>query len=248
MLFRSPACTRDVDVAKLGHFLTLGYDTGEDTLIRQVRRLPAASMLVLEKDRPVQQQAYWQLAPHFFNKRHFDSPSRAAVELRELLDDSVRLRMVSDVPLGAFLSGGIDSSAIVASMVEQVPQQQVKSFTMGFSEDSFDETGFAQRAAQHLGVSHHATQVTPSMETLQQCLEMASADPLADTSFIPTYFLAQFARQHVTVALSGDGGDECFAGYETYVADRLHRALSPLPAWLWQHAERAAEQIGRAHV
>ncbi len=241
-LLAHPACTREVNTARLGHYLMLGYTTGEATLIKNMQRLPPANMMTFKRGKAVAPQRYWELAPHVVHKRNFTSVHQAADTLRALIDDSVKLRLVSDVSLGAFLSGGLDSSTIVASMVEHQPRAQVKAFTMGFGESEFDETAHASMVAEHLGVTHHTTQVTPNAETIERCLKVAAQDPLADTSVIPTVLLAEFTRQQVTVALSGDGGDECFAGYETYVADRLHGALSLAPGWLWKAASVAAER------
>lgn len=242
-LLQHPACKREINVGALGHYLMLGYTTGERTLVNSIRRLPAATTLTLQKGKQLQLSTYWDLAPHILNKHSYTSPQQAAGQLRELIDDSVKLRMISDVPLGAFLSGGLDSSTIVASMAHQVPREQIKTFTMGFNQNTFDETEYAQTVAEHLGVTHAQTRITPDATMLEKCLQATAIDPLADTSIVPTYFLAGFARKQVTVALSGDGGDECFAGYKTYTANRMHAALQPLPSWLWRASSEAIERF-----
>lgn len=242
-LLQHPACKREVDTGALGHYLMLGYNTGENTLVRNIRRLPAASSLVVQKGRAPKLATYWDLAAHVLNKRSFASVRQAAGELRDVIDDSVKLRLVGDVPLGAFLSGGLDSSTVVASMAQHMPREQIKSFTMGFAQNTFDETEHAAAVAKHLGVTHAQTKITPAASMLEKCLMTAAVDPLADTSIVPTFLLAQFARQHVTVALSGDGGDECFAGYKTYVANRLHAALQPMPSWLWRCVSAAVDRF-----
>jgi asparagine synthase (glutamine-hydrolysing) len=178
---------------------------------------------------------YWDLAAKFREKRAFRSEEEAAEELRALIDDAVRVRLVSDVPLGAFLSGGVDSSTIVASMLEQRLPETVFTFSSGFLEDSYDESSYAERLAERFGVVHRTQHVDVRSLDLLPAVVASAAEPLADTSTLPMFFLAGFTRQSVTVALSGDGGDECFAGYETYVADKLHRIAGHSPSWLRRH-------------
>jgi asparagine synthase (glutamine-hydrolysing) len=159
------------------------------------------------------------------------------------MDDAVRMRLVSDVPLGAFLSGGVDSSAIAAAMARELPASQVHTFSMGFGEPSFDEVDSARAVAAHLGLDHKDEIIGSDVEKILQALVAAADEPLADTSVIPTYLLAEFSRQYVTVVLSGDGGDECFAGYETNVADRLHHVLGWLPGGLSRGMSRMTDAL-----
>jgi asparagine synthase (glutamine-hydrolysing) len=152
-------------------------------------------------------------------------------QLRQLLAQSVRLRMQSDVPLGAFLSGGADSSTIVALM-QQHAEHPVKTFTVGFPQAEYDESAYALRVARHLGTEHHELRVEPgSVDVLDQ-LVWNFDEPFGDSSAIPTYHLCKRTREHVTVALSGDGGDELFAGYERYLAIRLANWVDRWPALL----------------
>jgi asparagine synthase (glutamine-hydrolysing) len=146
----------------------------------------------------------------------------------ELLRDAVRVRMMSDVPLGAFLSGGIDSSAVVALMSE-LSSERVKTFSIGFDEKDFSEIAHARRIAERFGTDHHEFVVRPNAIEVLPTLVKHYGEPFADSSAIPTYYLAKMTRQHVTVALNGDGGDECFAGYERYAAMRLGERYSRLP-------------------
>src|SRR6267143_4926079 len=132
-----------------------------------------------------------------------------------ILKESIRLRMVADVPIGAFLSGGIDSGAVVALMAMQ-SDKPVKTFSIGFNEDRYNELPFARILARHYGTAHHEFMVSPSAIEILPRLIRHYNEPFADSSAIPTYYLAQLTRQHVTVALSGDGGDESFAGYQHY--------------------------------
>lgn len=229
-----PQVNGRVDAVALGHYLSLNYTLGSRTLMAGMHRLPPAHYLLIERGSPITPRCYWQLAPYFHHKRRFKSEHEAAEALAALIDESVQMRQVSDVPLGAFLSGGVDSSTIVASMARQGSPDLVKTFSVGFREESFDELAEARQVAAFLHVDHQDRVLTPDPEVLMQSIVTAADEPLADSSFLPTYCLANFAREHVTVAMSGDGGDECFAGYETYAADRLHRWLSWLPGWLGQ--------------
>ncbi len=230
-----------VDPIGLAHYLTLNYSLGQRTLLRDVQRLPPAHTLVVEQGTVPKKTPYWDLASAFKNKRPFASEADAADQLRSLVDDAVALRLVSDVPLGAFLSGGVDSSAVVSSMARAVPPSQVHTFSIGFGVPSYDEVDAALAVAGALGVHHHERIVAPSPEETLTAIVAAADEPLADSSVIPTYELARFARESVTVALSGDGADECLGGYETYVADRLHRTLNWLPSPLLRGVSRAVD-------
>lgn len=238
-----PELRSEVDPIGLAHYLTLNYSLGERTLRRGVRRLPAGHYLLAEPDKPPAVHRFWDLAKSFRNKRRFASKGEAAEELRALVDDAVRLRLVSDVPLGAFLSGGVDSSAVVEAMARAQPTGGVHTFSMGFGVPTYDEVDAARAVAMHLGVDHRERIAAAEPAETIMALGAAADEPLADTSAIPTYLLARFAREHVTVALSGDGADECLLGYETYLADRLHRRLAWLPRALIRVASHAADRL-----
>jgi asparagine synthase (glutamine-hydrolysing) len=242
-LLAHPDLPRKVDEAGLGNFLSLNYTLGEHTLLDGVTRLPPAHTLLLERGRAPAIRCYWDLAVHFRAKDRFGSLEEAAREVSRLLDEAVEERLVADVPLGAFLSGGVDSSSLVASMAQLGDPRQVKTFSIGFEEPGFDEVEEARSVADVIGVDHRDRTQRPAVELMEHVLAAAAEEPLADTSFLPTWALARFARESVTVALSGDGGDECFAGYETYVADRLQRRLRPVPARLRRAAARAANAV-----
>lgn len=238
-----PQVGREVDPIGLAHYLTLNYTLGRHTLLKGVRRLPPGHWISLEAGRPPVLRRYWDLAAVFRDKPRFFSEADAAEQLLSLMDDAVRMRLVSDVPLGAFLSGGVDSSAIAAAMARELPASQVHTFSMGFGEPSFDEVDSARAVAAHLGLDHKDKIIGSNVEKILQALVAAADEPLADTSVIPTYLLAEFSRQYVTVVLSGDGGDECFAGYETNVADRLHHALRWMPGGLARGLSRVADGL-----
>jgi asparagine synthase (glutamine-hydrolysing) len=173
---------------------------------------------------------------------------QAAEDLRETLTSAVKLRMRSDVPLGAFLSGGIDSS-IIAALMQRESSTPITTFTIGFAASQYDERPFARRVAQHIDSEHHAEEVQPQAVEILPKLIHHFDEPFADSSAIPTWYLAQMTRRHVTVALSGDGGDELFLGYPRYRAVRLAAAIDRIPALrrvlaarLWQSVPTSGRQ------
>lgn len=229
-LLEDPATSRRLNPAALSQYFSLSYTLTSDAIFSGVAKLPPGHYLRVGREGATAPVSYWDLARSFRNKREFRSEEEAASALLELLDDAVRLRMISDVPLGAFLSGGIDSSSVVASMCRDRDPASVLTFSAGFREKSFNELDEARQVARHLGVAHHDQVVLPDTGRLFPEIVYHADEPFADTSIVPTYLLAQFARQHVTVALTGDGGDEILAGYETYAADRIHHFFNWIPA------------------
>lgn len=225
-LLAHPEVPRVLDRAALDRYLSFEYVPAPDTIFAGVHKLPPAHYLVWEEGRS-RRHRYWSV-------EYLPDPSRSRRDWEEaLLEElraSVRRRLMSDVPLGAFLSGGLDSSTVVALMAEEAAGP-VKTFCIGFDEASFDESGHARRVAQHLGTRHHEQILSP-----QQVLQLIPSvwefldEPLGDASIIPTLLLARFAREHVKVSLSGDGGDELLAGYPTYAAAHLAEALRRAPA------------------
>lgn len=215
---------RQVDVAALDTFLTFEYIPAPQSIFAGVRKLPAGHTLLWRQGHGVTTQAYWDLS---VNGRTVDGES-APAELRELLTDAVRMRLMSDVPLGAFLSGGIDSSSIVALMAG-VMDRPVKTFSIGFKDASYNELEYAREVARRYRTEHYEFILEPNIADLTDQLVHYVDEPFGDFSMFPTYLVSKMARQHVTVVLSGDGGDELFAGYETYRADRLARRYARLP-------------------
>jgi asparagine synthase (glutamine-hydrolysing) len=225
-LLEHPKCQRRLDFESLTRYLALEYVPTPGSIIEGVRKLPGGHVLRWSGGRP-SVEPYWDLS--FGDEVSPLTDDEYAEMLREHLRAAVRRRLMSDVPLGAFLSGGIDSSSVVALMVEAMPSKAVKTFTIGFGESSFDESDHARRVAQHFGTDHHEDVFTPEvMLGLLPTMADFVDEPFADASILPTYLLSRFTREHVTVALGGDGSDELLAGYPTFTADRLAK-LYPLP-------------------
>ena len=217
------ALRRDVDLASLDHYLAMEYVPSPGSIIQGIRKLPGAHTLTWVLDGGTHHiRRYW--SPDLGAGEH-DGPRRSLDEevedLRRVLRESVRKELISDVPLGVFLSGGIDSSA-VAAMMAQLASGKVNSFSVGFAEKSFDESRYARQVAKHLGTEHRELTLEPQMllDLIPRLPDLLD-EPLGDASFIPTHLLSVFTRRHVKVALGGDGGDELFAGYPTMQAHRL---------------------------
>jgi asparagine synthase (glutamine-hydrolysing) len=243
-LLEIPGTPRDLDPSALDEYLTYQYVPHPKTIFRSIRKLPPGHYAVYREDR-LQVRPYWE--PDF--NAELQMPEAEAIErLRETLESSVALRLQSEVPLGAFLSGGVDSSLIVA-IAQRKSNRPLKTFSIGFPIAEYDETRYARRVAEHLGTEHHEFQVTPDGVQILPQLIWHYDEPFADSSAIPTWYVSQLTRQHVTVALSGDGGDELFAGYPRYKAVALAAALDrcwPLRrvfgAGIWQRLPSSSRQ------
>ncbi len=218
---------REIDPLAVEEYFALGYVAEPRTIFRQARKLPPAHTLTVRRGQPIgEPKVYWDV------RFQLDSPCslvEACAALNDKLSEAVRLRMISEVPLGAFLSGGVDSSAVVAMMAALSPEP-VNTCSIAFDDPAFDEARFAQLVADRYRTNHHCDVVMSDDFGLIDTLARLYDEPYADSSAIPTYRVCQLARRHVTVALSGDGGDETFAGYRRY---RLHlmeeRMRSALP-------------------
>jgi len=237
-LLQDRSISRSVDYEALDVYLALGYVPSPLSAFRQVRKLAPAHRLVFRDGRS-RIDAYWHL--RYTPKRSFTDERGLCEELRERMRVAVRRRMISDVPLGAFLSGGIDSAAVVAVMAEE-SSRPVKTFSIGFDDERMNELPQARVVAERFGTEHHEFMVTPDAIELLPAIIRHHGEPFADATAIPTFYLAQAARQHVTVALNGDGGDEIFAGYTRYVANLAAAHLSRLPLGL----RRALAGMGSA--
>jgi asparagine synthase (glutamine-hydrolysing) len=221
-------CPDELDPEALDAYFTLGYVPSPNTIYRGVAKLRPAHAMWIGSD-GVREWRYWSLE---FSRVRRISVDEAAEELGALIDTSVRQRMVSEVPLGAFLSGGLDSSLVVESMSRQSGQPVITN-TIGFGDPDVNETGVAAITAAGLGTDHHAEQVTPRALDVLPRIAWHFDEPLADSSAIPTWYVCEMARRQVTVALSGDGGDEAFGGYTFRYLPHAHeariRAAVPLP-------------------
>ncbi len=221
-----PGIDRELDHEALDLFLTLDYIPAPFSIYQSIRKLPAAHILVYEKGK-IQIQKYWDVSSP--NKIEKCIPMSSSMgELKEefisLLEESVRMRMISDVPLGAFLSGGVDSSAIVAFMSRLSPGR-IKTFSIGFNDPGYSELPYSQLVAAKFGTEHHTRILSPDISKLVLDLSYYTDEPLGDFSNFPTYLVSKTAREQVTVALSGDGGDEIWGGYEHYIAQKLARFI-----------------------
>jgi asparagine synthase (glutamine-hydrolysing) len=223
-IFADPFVPRKPDPTAIDHFLALGYVPAPLAAFRGVRKLPAAHWLEL-RNGCLQIGRYWKL--QYLPKRKI-SFADAAAELQWRFAEAVRLRLVSDVPLGAFLSGGIDSSAVVAFMARGT-NRPVRTFSVGFEDEGFDERPFARLVADRYGTEHTELVVeAPVREVLPRVVSYYD-EPLGDPSIVPSYAIAEVTRKYVTVVLNGDGGDENFAGYNRYITDCLFGRADAIP-------------------
>jgi len=227
-LLEHPEVGREVDPAALDAYLTFGYVPDPLSVFRGVWKLPPGSRLTFRPGGEPRVGRYWDFPYGEDGGGRPATEGELIEELRALLDEAVRVRLVADVPLGAFLSGGIDSSTVVGLMARH-SSRPVKTFSIGFREDSFDELSYARLAARHFSTEHHEFVVTPEVCHLVDDLVRHFDEPFADSSALPTYVVSKMAREHVTVALSGDGGDELFAGYTRYGVDRRREKFARLP-------------------
>ncbi len=245
-LLAHPSVKAELNLDALRHYISFDYVPAPMSIYKGISKLPAAHLLTVENGE-VKTRRYWNLSwqkpdregglasrnggalPH----GQASAPlAESAQELRDLLSDAVRMRLVSDVPLGILLSGGIDSST-VAAFATQHATEKVKTFSIGFEEDSFDESKYAREVAKHLNTEHYEEIL--SAETAGDLVTGIGEwldEPLSDGSLIPTFLLSRFVRKHVTVALGGDGGDELFAGYPMYYAHKVAAMYSTVPEFL----------------
>ncbi len=223
-LLRLPQLRREVDLRALDAYLSLQYVPGPETALHGVQRLPPGHVLVFESG-TVTVEPYWRLEPQRLELSEGEWVERVRVAVVE----AVRKRLIADVPLGALLSGGIDSSIVVAAMA-QLSTEPVRTFSVGFPEARYDERAYARQVAERYGTRHEELLVEPDAAELLPRIAQSYDEPFGDSSALPTYLVCELARRHVTVALTGDGGDEAFGGYERYRAHGYAAALGRLPA------------------
>jgi len=235
-LFQHPDVTPEVNEAMLPAFFLYGYVPTPHTVYRGIQKLPAGHALSVCSDGQLTLKEYWDVPLSPVSPRGHGGDAQAIADVRELVTAAVRRRLIADVPLGAFLSGGLDSS-IVVGIMSQLMREPVRTFSIGFAGDPhFDETVYARQVAQRFRTRHTEFMVEPSAVDLVERLVWHYDGPFADSSAIPTYLLSQLTRQHVTVALNGDGGDELFAGYLRFYATLLAERV---PGWLRRAASDA---------
>src|SRR6266487_7047644 len=215
---------REINHIALDEYLVYRYVPTPNTLFKDVMKVPAAHILIYEDGR-VSTKRYWELP---FTPTCQDDEATVMERTLALLKDAVQVRLMSEVPLGAFLSGGIDSSVVVGLMSSMM-SQPVKTFSIGFEEDDYSELPYARQVARHFGTDHHEFFVRPDLVSVLPQLVWAYDEPFADPSMLPTYYVSKLAREHVTVVLTGDGGDEIFGGYYSY---QRELTISRIPGFM----------------
>jgi asparagine synthase (glutamine-hydrolysing) len=241
-LLALPGVSAELDRAVVGDYLHLGYVAAPGCIFKGIRKLPPATLLAVEEGK-VREWRYWRCPPQIIRGV---SESEWIGRVRAQLDESVRMQMVSDVPIGAFLSGGVDSSAVVGLMARHSPQP-IRTYAIGFSggeaEALYNELPYARRVAELFSTQHREILVRPDVVGLLPKLLWHMDEPLSDTAFITTFLVSEFARQEVKVILSGVGGDELFGGYRRYLGGHYARRYQRWPAWLRRGAGFAAARL-----
>ncbi len=237
-ILQLPDVTRTLDWESVGHLFTFLATPASRSIVDGVRKLEPGRVATAAEGRPLRIERYWDVD---FTPNERASEDELAEELRSLLRNAVRAHQISDVPLGAFLSGGIDSSAVVATMAG-LSSAKVKTFSIGFVEAEYDELAHARRVAEAFGTEHHELVLRPDVVQIAEDLAWYLDEPFGDTSAIPTYMVSKLAAEHVTVVLTGDGGDELFGGYDKYVTEDRERGLARVP----RPIRKAAGAIGGA--
>lgn len=219
---------KEIDCAALLQYVNCGYIPDPRTAFKQISKLPPGYLLEFTNGQATLQR-YWDLPP--FSTHEPKSEEECLDELERRLSEAVRIRLIADVPLGALLSGGTDSSIVVALMA-RASNRRLQTFSIGFEETRFNEAGYARKVAECFGTEHHEFVVRPNIHETLDYLTSILDEPFGDSSMLPTYFVSRMARQFVTVALSGDGGDELFAGYERYRTQMARQRFDRLPCWI----------------
>ncbi len=226
-----PGFSREPDYEAISDYFSFLYIPSPKTVYKQIRKLPAGHWMRIDADGSFRIQEYWDLAfPDRTEYGHEISREKAEEDLLNSMEESIKSHMESDVPLGAFLSGGVDSSAVVALMAKN-STSPILTNTVGFDRKGYDETPYARETAGFFKTRHHEHTVTPDAVGIMKKLAWHFDEPFADSSMIPTFYVCEMARRNVTVALSGDGGDESFAGYRRYSFDQFENKLrNKIPA------------------
>jgi asparagine synthase (glutamine-hydrolysing) len=217
----------DLDLTSLHHYLSLGYIPAPGSIFAGVRKLEPGTQVTFAPGRPADERRYWQL--RFTPETPARRDEEYVEEVRAALRSAVKSHLLSDVPIGVFLSGGVDSSGLVGLMSE-FATQRIQTFSVGFEEKSFDELDLARQVAARYGTDHHEIVVRPDALRVLPALVHHFGEPFADSSAVPVYYVSELAHRSVKVVLSGEGADEVFAGYETYLAGKLAAAYRRLPS------------------
>ena len=231
--------SRQIEYSSLDAYLTFGYVPEDFCIFAEVEKLPPGNYLIFKNGR-IEIKQYWDF--NYIKPVEIKTEAEYIERLRAEITEAVKVRLISEVPLGAFLSGGVDSSAIVGTMAK-LSDSPVKTFSIGFNEDSFNELKFARLTAKHFNTEHHEFIVTPDLVEIVDELFWHFDEPFADPSSLPTFMVAKMARDFVTVVLSGDGGDELFAGYTRYVVDKKRNGLASLPDFMRKGLQKIAEKL-----
>ena len=220
---------KEVNPQSLVDYFCFGYILDDDnTCFRNIVKLPPGHRLIYQRGR-MRVEQYWDVPQYATHRRC--SEEELLEELEQLLYETVKSHLISDVPIGALLSGGVDSSVVVA-LASRAVHQPLVTFSIGFSHSDFDERCYAREVAQVFGTDHHELVLEPDIVDLTHKLTSSLEEPFADSSMIPTFCVSQMARRHVTVAISGDGGDEMFAGYDRYRVNMARRIFGIIPSFV----------------
>jgi len=218
----------EIDQEGLLQYFYFGYIPDPLTIFRKIRKLPAGHLAEF-RNGEIKVRQYWDLPE--YGTHPAISEEECLEQLEKRLQEAVRIRLISDVPLGALLSGGVDSSIVVALMARE-SAKPVQTFSIGFKEEKFNESEYARQVAERFGTDHHELTLDPNLEDTLTYLSGMLEEPFGDSSMLPTYYVCRMARRQVTVALSGDGGDELFAGYDRYLTAMDRRKFDSLPGWV----------------
>src|SRR5262245_4876963 len=232
VLLQLPEIERQLNWNSVNYFFSAMCTPVSESIVEGVHKLRPGHILTASAQHGIHTRQYWDVE---FDPDYGKSEQYFVERLRDLLEESVRLRLIADVPLGAFLSGGIDSSSVVATMAH-LSSAPVKTFSIGFPDEDFNELKYARQVAQKFGTDHYELVLDPNVLSIIDDLAWFLDEPFGDSSAIPTYMVSKLAAEKVTVVLSGDGGDELFAGYDRYLKERKERRLAVIPSPIRQVA------------
>lgn len=240
-ILKFPGIKREIDLFALSEYLTFEYIPSPNSIFKNIKKLPPAHTLI-HKDGNTIIQKYWEIRIDRDRKVH-GNIDEAIHQLSDLLKDAVKIRLISDVPKGVFLSGGIDSS-LVTAIICSLSGARIKTFSIGFDDPSFDESNFSRKVSEYFDTEHYERKFSHKdlLDLLPAVTEFLD-EPFADASIFPTYLLSRFAKEHITVALCGDGGDELFAGYPTYIAHKIAVYFELFPSLLNKYLAKLAKSV-----